>query len=210
MNRTVNNIIVFTMGAAVGTLISWKILEKKYKQIADEEIESVKNSYRTRKAELQLVEHYVETDDMNNTVREHKRFAAIDKKTSEDVEIKEEYKEEIEKVGYYFSDEGVTADIYTVKVDQPDEYVKPFVIAPEEYGEYKNFETKEWTYYSDFVLVDEIGEIVTNPELIIGDALEHFGDYEDDSVCVRNENIECDYQILKHEKTFSEINKEDI
>ena len=37
------------------------------------------------------------------------------------------------------------------------------------------------------------------------DALDHFGEYEDDSVYIRDEINEMDYEILKSEKKFSEI-----
>ena len=47
--------------------------------------------------------------------------------------------------------------------------------------------------------------IISDYETLIGDALSHFGEYEDDSVYVRNEDTECDYEILKHDKTFDEI-----
>ena len=39
------------------------------------------------------------------------------------------------------------------------------------------------------------------------DALDHFGEYEDDSVYIRDETNEMDYEILKSEKMFSEIPK---
>ena len=83
-----------------------------------------------------------------------------------------------------------------------DENMKPFVIAPEDFGEL-GYDTKTWKYYKDFVLTDEEGDVVLDPENIIGDALSHFGAYEDDAVYVRNMDVECDYEILKDERTFS-------
>ena len=97
---------------------------------------------------------------------------------------------------------------YTVNVDNAIEVVTPYVITPEQFGEYNEYGTKTLTYYADNVLTDEIDNPITLDEMItmIGpDALDHFGEYEDDSVYIRDEMNEMDYEILKSEKKFSEI-----
>ena len=40
--------IIFIIGAGIGSLITWKIVEEKYKKIADEEIESVIERFKNR------------------------------------------------------------------------------------------------------------------------------------------------------------------
>lgn len=186
-----NKIVIFVLGAATGSLVTWKIVENKYKKLADEEIESVREYYKNKDAKEHLVECevYEEFVEPKVTVTE--------------------YKDKINELGYTIVEEETIEDPYEVKVEPGPEMVTPYIIAPEEFGETYGFTTKSWTYYSDNVLVDELGNIVFEPESIIGDGLEHFGEYEDDSVYVRNENTECDYEILKHEKTFEEINEED-
>ena len=42
------NVLIFLSGAAIGSVVTWKIIEKKYKDLADEEIESVKETFKTR------------------------------------------------------------------------------------------------------------------------------------------------------------------
>ena len=32
------NVLIFLSGAAIGSVVTWKIIEKKYKDLADEEI----------------------------------------------------------------------------------------------------------------------------------------------------------------------------
>lgn len=176
-----NKAFMFVLGAAAGSLLTWKIVEGKYKKLAEEEIEAVREHYK-KKNEKALVEHYVETNEIDNT--------------------KKEYTKQVTDLGY------TSTEVHEVYLEPGVDIIEPFVISPDEYGE-KDYEVKSWTYYSDFVLADDDGEIVSEPENIIGDALSHFGDYEEDSVFVRNENLEWDIEILKHEKTFSEINEED-
>ena len=42
----------FVAGAALGSIVSWNLLKNKYKQIADEEIESVKEVFKDKTKEL--------------------------------------------------------------------------------------------------------------------------------------------------------------
>ena len=46
-----NKVLMFALGAAVGSLITWKLLEKKYKDLADEEIASVVERFKNREKE---------------------------------------------------------------------------------------------------------------------------------------------------------------
>lgn len=180
-----NKVIIFVLGATAGSLVTWKLLEKKYKQIADEEIEAVRDYYKKK-------------DDLQQAL-------LLDNKT-EEVRLEERPAKE-DKISYnkQITDLGYTSDDATIIVDQGEDYILPYVIAPEEFDTLDGFDTKSWTYYADGVLTDENDDIVMEPERIIGDGLEHFGEYEDDSVYVRNDNTECDYEILKHDKTFDEI-----
>lgn len=189
-----NKVIAFVLGAAAGSLVTWKLVEKKYKDLADEEIESVIQRFKERYDAAEFIQ------DADRVTYAHKDITDSIKNIDID-----EYKAAVGDMGYSTPDE----EDGCIYIEPGVDYIKPYVITPDEYGERDDLDTKSWTYYADFVLTDEIGEIVSEPEEIIGDALAHFGEYEDDSVFVRNENTECDYEILKHEKTFSEINRSD-
>lgn len=67
------------------------------------------------------------------------------------------------------------------------------------------YERISLTYYADGVLADEDNEPVDDIEEIVGDGLEHFGEYEEDSVFVRNDAKKCDYEILRDLRTFAEV-----
>ena len=182
-----NKLFIFVLGAAAGSLVTLKIVEEKYKKIADEEIASVVEQLKNRFEEKETEKEEPETVTL---------FADG---VPVDTFVKNEEMDKYEKLV-----QGYKGEDGTVEKEQ----IKPYVISPEEFGEFGN-DTISLTYYSDFVLADEDDEIIVDPESIIGDALEHFGEYEDDAVHVRNENVECDYEILKSEKTFSEVYKEE-
>lgn len=182
-----NKVIPFVIGAAVGSITTWLVTKNYYKRIADEEIESVVQRFKDRPVMsngLSIVEPHTEVESETTTAS-----YTVDK---------EAYDKLLEDNGYS-SNPGDPN--YAVFMD--DEETPPFVIAPEDFGE-TGYDTKSWKYYRDFVLTDEEGEIVLDPENIIGDALSHFGAYgTDDAVYVRNLDVECDYEILKDERTFS-------
>lgn len=181
-----NKVIIFVLGAATGTLVTWKILDKKYRELAEEEIKSVEEYYKSK-------------EKLEKKFEEEKEEVVFEPEELEEKEEVVEYKEKLEELGYSVD------DITEPSVD----YIAPYVIEPEEFGEMGGFATRSWTLYSDFIITDEIGNIVFEPEKVIGDALEHFGEYEEDCIHVRNENLECDIEILKHESTFAELNGED-
>ena len=188
-------VLIFVLGAGVGSLITWKLVKEKYKKIADEEIASVIDRFKQKEVKNGDI-----STNVYNTV-EQNNITITDEFTDEE---KTEYQDKVQEFGYS-QDEYTDEDAYTVEVEQPEEYAAPYVIAPEEFGEY---DTKSWSLYSDGVLTDENDMVVIDHRSIIGDALEHFGDYDDDSVYVRNEKEEYDYEILKLERSFSEVNQE--
>ena len=61
-------------------------------------------------------------------------------------------------------------------------------------------------YEGDNTLTDEEDEIINDVGELIGwESLEHFGEYEDDSVCVRNDIRKVDYEVLLDVRKYSEV-----
>lgn len=193
------NLLCFVAGAAIGSVVTWKLIEKKYKDLADEEIESVIETFKNRKP-------IITKDNVKETVEKVINKYKEPKEIVEDIVTAEKYSIENEEE----IDEDDESN-YTIDVDPGVEVIAPYVITPEQFGEYSEYSeygTKTLTYYADNVLTDEIDNPITSEEMetMIGpDALDHFGEYEDDSVYIRDEMNEMDYEILKSEKTFSEI-----
>ena len=192
------NLLCFVAGSVIGSVVTWKLIEKKYKDLADEEIESVKETFKNRKPRITK-------DEVKETVEKVINKWKEPKETVEDIVTAEGYSTEDEE-----ETEEDDESKYTVNVDLGVEVIAPYVITPEQFGEYSEYGTKTLTYYADNVLTDEIDNPITSGEMetMIGpDALDHFGEYEDDSVYIRDEMNEMDYEILKSEKMFSEIPK---
>ena len=84
---------------------------------------------------------------------------------------------------------------------------RPYVIAPSEFGQIDEYEQIDLIYYRDGILADDNNDRMKDEEIerVIGkDSLTHFGEYEEDSVYVRNDRMKCDYAIILDQRRYSE------
>ncbi len=192
MNKTIN-FMMFVLGVAVGSVVTWRYVEKKYEQIAQKEIDSVKEVFSKREAEF--------------TKNTEVRVKADNAKEKPNVI---EYAAWLRKQGYT----NYCYTNYSDMVDEKPEEVKeepmsvdkPYVIAPEEFGELDDYEIISLTYYADQILADDNDVIVDDVENVVGfDSLNSFGEYEDDSVFVRNDRLKCYYEILLDQRKYSDV-----
>lgn len=179
MNNKFLNVVIFAVGAAIGSAVTWKLVKDKYQQLADEEIASVKEVYSRR----------------NKEKTEKKEPDASNEFSLE------EYKSKLDELKYGMDDETKAKEGTAVVVD----FNEPYVITPEEFGENDDYETVSWTYYTDGILADESNTAVSDFDNTVGDDFfNHFGEYENDSVFIRNDKTKIDYEILMDLKTYSE------
>lgn len=182
----VSTSIAFVVGAAIGASGAWYYLKDKYAKIAEEEIASVKAAYARREEPV-------------NAKAETTVIAAAKNKDKASIA---EYTQHLQEAGY--TDYSRTVEEKPSGV--PGEV--PYVISPDEFGEIEEYTKVSLMYFDeDGILADECGEVVDDVEEIIGDGLEHFGEYEEDSVFVRSDAKRCDYEILKHLGSFHDYAK---
>lgn len=175
-------ILAFAAGATIGSVVTWKLIKKKYELIAQEEIDSVIDEFTKRQNKsVKLAEKALDF------VEEVKEEAKVDKKDQENL---------VKELGYVSSSE----DVKKQHVKHP----KVYVIAPEISGDC-DYEIISLTYYKDGVLAYDDGEVIDNVDEIVGDFSAHFGEYEDDSVWVRNITLETDYEILADYRKYSDV-----
>jgi hypothetical protein len=84
----------------------------------------------------------------------------------------------------------------------------PYVISPDNFGE-EGYETSMLTYYSDGVLEDDYWNIVDNAEDVVGNEfMNHFDEYTEDTVFIRNEELKTDFEITRDKRTYEESQAE--
>ena len=182
MNRDLlSKIGLFITGVAVGSAVTWKLVKTKYEKMVQEEIDSVREVF-SKHANTEEVEGEEDTE------------------PDPDID-KEMYRQFVDETGY--------AAKSTEKEEEKDmsDTNKPYVIAPEEFGEC-DYAMLTLTCYTDGTVTNDRGKIVANVDELVGnDSLERFGENEDDpdSVYVRNDKLQIDYEILKDYRDYSEI-----
>lgn len=183
----VKDVLIFGVGFGAGFLSSYFFLKKRYEMIAQEEIDSVKKTYTKRNFNLKDIADAAVREGIDVDIR-------LDPKSSN----LKEYDDTLKESGYL----GKSIN------EEKDMSDKPYVIFPEEFGEFDDYEKISLTYYADRVLADENDEEIDNVEECVGmESLNHFGDYEDDSVFVRNDRLKCDYEILLDQRNYADLRK---
>lgn len=186
MTDTLNKVVIFIAGAAIGSAVTWKYVKTKYERIAQEEIDSVKEVFTQR---------YVDEED------EPTEEISVDA-SAEPLDIRE-YAEKIQKSRYTsYSVPDNTVDV----VFEDDGYKAPYVIEPGDFDELDDYDTRNLTHYADGILVDISGNIIEDVEDAVGiDYASHIGDYEQDAVHIRNDRLKIDYEILADPRNYSDV-----
>lgn len=163
-----SKLFIFTAGVAIGSVVTLKVLKTKYERIAQEEIESVKEAYSKKYASEEISKGLA--DGVNEAL---------------------EYVNLVSDEGYVTTDDKEGEDDMSINEEN-----MPYVIPPDEFGD-TDYDTLSYTYYADKVLTDEQDNPVNNVDEVVGiGSLETFGEYEDDSVFVRNDAMKVDIEIL--------------
>jgi phage terminase Nu1 subunit (DNA packaging protein) len=192
--------MMFIFGAAVGSVVTWQYTKKKYEQITQEEIDSVKETFSKLKVKSK-----------DNESEENNNARTIVERAKDKPSIVE-YAAKLRKQGYtnYSNTDSLSEDSNVSKEEVDENMIndKPYVISPDEFGEFDDYEKISLTYYADQVLADEDDELVEDIEETVGfESLNAFGEYEDDSVFVRNDRLKCDYEILLDQRKYSDVIK---
>ena len=173
-------LLIFAAGLAIGAVAGAYAIKNKVQADAKEEIEEVREYYRT-KAE--------ETTSEETT-------------SEETIEITE-----AERVNY----NKITSNYITQSnsvCQTPDYQEEPYIIDPEDFGSRDDYDTMTLTYFTDGVLVDDVDDIVDEPEIVVGlDSLKVFSELGASSVYVRNDIYRTDYEILRDDWNWSDLNE---
>lgn len=182
MNNTLRNFFVFAVGAAIGSAATWYFVKTKYERIANEEIESVKEAFSHKKSESK---EEPESDSSSDMATYEKVLGNLN----------------------YTNYPEVTNDNDEKGVEEMTEKKKgPYVISPDEFGNIPEYDAVSLNYYSDGVLANDWDEIIEDVDDVVGEeSLTHFGEYEADSVFVRNDDAATDYEILRDLRNYWDV-----
>ena len=211
MNKKLFNVLVFAAGAAVGSLVTWKVVTTKYERIIQEEIDSVKETWARMNDE--------DSDDETVCADEDESEPDEDELENESDEDEVEEFDESDMIDYSqiasrYKTSGDKAD--TAENDEEGEgdsdgdfpYINgPYVIEPNDFADGDHdYEPHCIVYYADGILADDWGVKLDIEETIGYDALDHFGEYTDEDVVhVRNDRLKKDYEVARDPRKYSDV-----
>lgn len=188
--KAIKGIFIFAIGALSGTFVGAQIAKKKYEEIANEEIKEIRDYYRKINKELadQLVDKTAEPE----KVEEPKEIEEI-------VEERKQYENIIKRGNYMAVDEE----------EQNNVCDEAYPIDPSEFGNEGKNATETLTYFADGVLVNEVDEVVEDPDLVVGrHHIDIFNEFPDATcVYVRNDLDGMDYEIIKDDWCWSDFDE---
>ena len=191
MNDKLSSVIIFCGGVFIGGFLTWDFFKTKYEKIADEEIASVKETF----------EHREPRPDKNYKVEEE--LKGNDEYINVSPGVAERIIKIIDSNGYRnYSNTAIETDKKGGTADM--ELKQPYVITPEQYEDNVDYTKVSLTWYNDEVLEDDWGNVLDPDDVIGSDALKTFGQYEKDSVFVRDDDEQIDYEVLLDTRSYKE------
>lgn len=177
-------LITFSAGAALGSALTYYFVKDYYRDIADEEISSVREAFDkpVKKTESNVVPITREKPPLEDIYTQYvKETTNYNKIMAESQHPEDDPSEEIE------------------------------TISPDDFAEFNSYDKETYLYYSeDNTLVktstqEGEDEVVDDIENTIGfDALNNFGEFEDGVVYVRNSKISTDFEVILQEAKYYE------
>lgn len=189
--KAIKGIFIFAIGALSGTFVGAQLAKKKYEEIANEEIEEIRDYYR--KINKELADQLVDKTSEPEKVEEHKE------EVEEIVEERKQYENIIKRGNYMAVDEE----------EQNNVCGEAYPIDPSEFGNEGKNATETLTYFADGVLVNEVDEVVEDPDLVVGrHHIDIFNEFPDATcVYVRNDLDGMDYEIIKDDWCWSDFDE---
>lgn len=216
MNKKLLTVLMFTVGAAIGSAVTWKLVKTKYEQIADNEIASVRDEYKDLMIKMKK--------NLQDSVKYEERQEDDDEDDGDDEyypddDERDPTEKEKEQIEYY----RITSKYRSVRDEENDDKDKeggewdqnedevpyingPYVISPDEFSSSPpGYNAQPLNYFMDGILADDWGMPLDLDETIGDDAINHFGEYVDDIVYIRNERKEIDYEVTKDPRTYQDV-----
>ena len=191
MNDKLSSVIIFCGGVFIGGFLTWDFFKTKYEKIADEEIASVKETF----------EHREPRPDKNYNVEEVPK--GNDAYINVSPGVAERIIQIIDSNGYRnYSNAQIEIEKKGGAADM--ELKHPYVITPEQYEDNVDYTKVSLTWYSDKILEDDWGNVLDPDDVVGSDALTTFGQYEKDSVFVRDDDEQIDYEVLLDTRSYKE------
>ncbi|MCX7817554.1 MAG: hypothetical protein N2317_08635 [Syntrophales bacterium] len=211
----IKSVVIFALGAAVGSIATLLLVKDKYERIANEEIASTKENYERRRnrskqnSEASESEKQQEDREEKVLVYNRDRYKRIVRRYNGDTEISNALADPAEMEHPRDDEEDYREHERLSERANRRSSTGPYIITTEQFSEEMSHFDKLTIYYyeDDDTLVDENEQIICDVISIVGDeALDQFGNGSEDPevVYVRNEKMQIDYEVIRLSKSYAQ------
>lgn len=189
--KSLGTLLSFGIGAILGSSITFIVLKEEYDKRMEEEFKKMMDDLKKPSVVNFFNEHEKSEEKESDSIENPKTHSV------------KEYDKFIKTSGYSSEEEEDDDIVVNDLTGDPDAI--PVIIPPDEFGDEETYHQISLLYYKDGVLADEKDHPFRSYDAIPRDFDEHFGEYEDDAVYVRNDRLRIYYEILRSEKTYAEV-----
>ena len=207
-------VLLFVGGVVLGGAISWQYHKTKYEEMVQEEIESLREHHKKKKDEKN-------DNEEETTSNNEEESSAINEEEYDKTIDKAKHAKITSTLGYIDTDmvsdeeESYVEDVdiqQYIDEGEPKNHIKshkPYLISPEEFGNVPLYDCDTFYYHKNDVITNcDDSDVVDNVEFYTGmktlEIKTHYGEYEQDAVYFRNDQLKTDYEILWDEEDFDE------
>lgn len=190
-------LFTFVIGAAIGSATTYFLLRKKYESDVETEIREVRAAYKKAQENDSDSDKDAPAEDISETPSKTTNY----ERSSLDLDKHEKAQKNINKpvptdyTTYYKPEDIEIQD--PPEMQKPIEYKPPYTISPNDFGEIPSYTEMYLELHPNGVLTDSsTGEEVEDVEDLIGTNWEGgIGEYEVNTVRIRNERLSMDIEI---------------
>ena len=188
------NFLAFIAGVGVGIAIAWTYNKNKYEDMVQEEVESLRDMKKKKEEPIKESEK-----------------EGLD--TAEEIYEEHLAKEEAKKIINYNNYSKIEDEEDNCGAIARERIKNPIhVITPEEFASEVGYDTDTFYIFENDIVANDNNEEIKNVEemfaLTVQEIRGQFGIYEDDSVYVRDEKLQMDYEILRELENYEKGNDE--
>lgn len=194
MKNTLSNVLMFTVGAAIGSAVTYYFVKNRY----EKEIASLVEDFAQHR--------YSGPQDSDEAEATEQYDVDVEEEEESSPSVDETYEEIVQRLGYHnYSDvEPTLVESKKNDISNKESTCASRVITPEEFGN-EGYKIMELSYWADGVVTDTKNKRIQDVGSLLGNTLERFGEYEPDALHVRNDEKKIDFEILRDLKRYSDF-----
>ena len=182
-------LFIFAAGVVAGAVAGIYLAKDKIMADAKQEIEEVREYYKNKERKNK------EANDNETVKNEPKEL---------NDKVEEAMKELGKEISKRYTNYNNIENVENIQITE--HYDEPYIIDIDEFGMNEEYDTMCLTYFADGVLVDDSDEVVEDPDVVVGlDNLKIFEEFGASAVYVRNEVWKTDFEILKDDWNWADL-----